>query len=567
MLRWTLKPKCNAELVEALMKEINVSKATATLLIQRGITNYQEAKDFFNSDLNNLHNPFLMKDMQKAIDRIEKAKNNSEKILVFGDYDVDGTTAVALVFSFLKSQNFNCEYYIPDRYAEGYGISTKGIDYAKQNNFSLIIALDCGIKSIDKIDYANSLEIDFIICDHHLPGDEVPKAIAVLDPKQNDCKYPYKELSGCGIGYKLAQAWVLHKNLDPTILEKYIDLTAISIAADIVPITGENRILCYYGLQQVNKQLRKGIKNVVEIKNNKQLTVSDLVFVISPRINAAGRIEHGSKAVELLIADTDESAIEIAKQINTTNTNRKDLDVAITAEAIAQIENDADFVNRKSTVVFSKTWHKGVVGIVASRLVEKFYRPTIVLTEANGKVTGSARSVRNYDVYEAIEKCGDLLEQFGGHKYAAGLTMAPDKVAAFAKKFNQVVSENITDELLTPELELDLEINFNDISNNFNEVLKRFAPHGPENMNPVFLSRNVLDTGWAKVVGENHLKMQLYQQENPSIKLNAIAFGKGDFLNQVLQKIPLQIAYQIMENEYNGKTSIQLLIKELKFDD
>ena len=564
--RWKINNSFDKLLVNKLQSELSIDRINATLLAQRGIIDFDSAKDFFRPSLKKLHDPFLMKDMDAAILRINRALQQKEKILVFGDYDVDGTTAVALVYSFLKNYTNNVAFYIPDRYSEGYGISTKGIDFAKENDFALIIALDCGIKSIDKIDYANKLGVDFIICDHHLPGETIPNAKAVLDPKRKDCNYPYKELTGCGLGYKLCQAIVKSNKQDDSILESLIDLVAVSIAADIVPITGENRVLAYYGLKKVNALSRPGFRAVIDLnKLKKELTITDLVFVLAPRINAAGRIDHGSKAVELLISETIEKAEEIAKQINHTNSIRKDLDQAITLEAINLIESDLQLSYKKSTVVFSENWHKGVVGIVASRLVEKFYRPTIVLTQSNGKLTGSARSVKDFDVYEAIEACSELLEQFGGHKYAAGLTLDPSNIVAFQEKFEKIVSSTITDEMLIPEIEIDCKIQLKEITDKFFRILKQFAPHGPGNMTPVFMSENMLDTGYVKIVGNNHLKLELYQKENPTIKFNAIAFDKGGDFENFQNHLPAKVCYQLQENTYNGKTTIQLIIKEIEF--
>jgi single-stranded-DNA-specific exonuclease len=564
--RWKINDSFDEQLVNKLQVDLSIDKINATLLAQRCITDFNSAKDFFRPSLEKLHDPFLMKDMDKAIARVNLALQNKEKILVYGDYDVDGTTAVALTYSFLKNYSPLTSFYIPDRYSEGYGISFKGIDFAKENGFTLIIALDCGIKSIDKVDYANERGVDFIICDHHLPGDTIPNAIAVLDPKRKDCPYPYKELTGCGLGYKLCQAIVLSNKQDESILENYIDLVAVSIAADIVPITGENRVLAHFGLKKVNALSRPGFRAVIDLnKLKRELTISDLVFVLAPRINAAGRIEHGSKAVELLISDTVEKAEATAKQINQTNTDRKVLDQSITTEAISLIEADILLSTKKSTVVFSENWHKGVVGIVASRLVEKFYRPTIVLTQSNGKVTGSARSVKDFDVYEAIEACSELLDQFGGHKYAAGLTLDPTNVIAFQEKFELIVSSTITDEMLIPEIEIDLEINFSDINDKFFRILKQFAPHGPGNMLPVFKSSDVFDSGNVRIVGTNHLKLELYQKNNPYLRLNAIAFDKAHLLENFQNQIPAKICYQLQENTFNNITTIQLIVKELEF--
>jgi single-stranded-DNA-specific exonuclease len=564
--RWKIKNTFRSSINDELKLAINVDENIAELLLQRGITDFDSAKRFFRPSIDDLHDPFLMKGMHDAIARINKALLQNEKILVYGDYDVDGTTAVALVYSFLKNFTSNISYYIPDRYIEGYGISTKGIDFAKSNNFSLIIALDCGIKSIDKVAYATGLGIDFIICDHHLPGNQVPAAVAVLDPKQIDCQYPYKELTGCGLGYKLCHAFEKSNLQQTSILNNYIDLVALSIAADIVPITGENRILAHFGLKKINAFSRSGFRAVLnQSKVKKEFTISDLVFVLGPRINAAGRIEHGSKAVELLVADTPEHAEEIAKQINLTNSIRKDLDQNITLEAIKLIESDEEALSKKATVVYNEKWHKGVVGIVASRLVEKFYRPTIVLTHSNGKITGSARSVKDFDVYEAIEACSELLDQYGGHKYAAGLTLDPSNIDAFKSKFERIVSSNITEEMLVPELEIDRKINFSEINDKFFRILKQFAPHGPGNMIPVFLSEGVFDTGNARIVGLNHLKMELYQLNNPEFRINAIAFDKAHLLDSVLSAKPFHICFQIQENNFNNKSTIQLIVKDIIF--
>ncbi len=564
---WKINTNSNTNAIENLKQQLNIDDVIAKLLTQRNIFNYQEAKDFFRPDLKQLHNPFLMKGMDIAIDRINNAIKNNEKVLIFGDYDVDGTTAVSVVYSFFKNHFSEIDYYIPDRYKEGYGISFAGIDYAEENNFSLIIALDCGIKAIDKIEYANSKNIDFIICDHHLPGDKIPNAIAVLDPKQTDCPYPFKELSGCGIGLKLIEAFSIKNELPLNNCYNYLDLVAISIAADIVPLNGENRVIAFFGLEQINKNARPGVNALLNLNQQKQaVTISTLVFVLAPRINAAGRIEHGNKAVELLTCEDDTLAEEFAKAINETNTQRKDLDIATTDEAIAQIENDELLSKKKSTVLFSPNWHKGVVGIVASRLIEKFYRPTIILTESDGKVSGSARSVKEYDVYNAIEKCSDLLEQFGGHKFAAGLTMKKENLEAFKIKFENVVSSSITSDQLIPKVEIDIELNFYEITDKLVRILKQFAPHGPENMTPTFYTKNVFETGWGKVFGNNHLKIELFQKSNPNIRFQAIAFDKGDYISFFQRKIPMDIVFKIQENEYKGVTTIQLLIEEIKIN-
>lgn len=563
--QWKILQETSPEVSKTLQKQLSVDATIARLLSLRGINNFDEAKVFFRPELDQLHNPFLMKGMKEAIERINQAISKNEKVLVYGDYDVDGTTAVSIVYSFFKQYIKNIEYYIPDRYREGYGISFKGIDFAAEHNFSLVIALDCGIKANEKIDYANEKHVDFIICDHHLPGAEVPKALAVLDPKQTDCKYPYKELSGAGIGFKLIQAFSEKNNLPAKNYLKYLDLVVTSIAADIVPITGENRVLAFYGLEKINSNPSAGIKALMNLSQQKNLVnISTLVFTLGPRINAAGRIEHGSKSVELLTCEDEVQANELAKAINETNTQRRDLDLGITTEAYEMLENDTQTSVKRTTVLFNEKWHKGVVGIVASRLIEKYYRPTIILTESEGKVTGSARSVREYDIYSAIEQCGELLEQFGGHKFAAGLSLKKENVEAFKTKFETIVAESITDEQLIPKIEVDAEIEFHEITDKFLRILKQFAPHGPENMTPVFCARSVFDMGWGNVFGNNHLKLELYQKSNPHIRFQAIAYDKGDYVNFFQRKTPMDIVFKIHEQEHNGVSSIQLVIEDFK---
>jgi len=562
---WKIIENTHSQVDTDLQDSLKVDRVIVQLLKQRNILNFEDAKTFFRPSLNQLHDPFLMKGMKIATDRISEAISKNERVLIFGDYDVDGTTAVSLVFSFLKNHIQHIDYYIPDRYKEGYGISYKGIDFASENNFSLIIALDCGIKANDKIDYANERNIDFIICDHHLPGETLPSAIAILDQKQADCPYPYKELSGAGIGFKLIQAFSITKNLPPENCYAYLDLVATSIAADIVPITGENRILAYYGLEKINMDPRAGIKALLNINQLKNpVTISTLVFTLGPRINAAGRIEHGSKSVELLTCEDDALATELALAINETNTQRRDLDFGITTEAFEMLDNDPDIKIKNSTVLFNEKWHKGVIGIVASRLIERYYRPTIVLTESDGKITGSARSVREYDVYSAIEKCSDLLEQFGGHKFAAGLTLKKENIEAFKQKFENVVAASITKDQQIQKIEIDVEIDFHEITDKFLRILKQFAPHGPENMTPLFCSRSVFDMGWGQVFGNNHLKLELFQKSNPNIRYQAIAYDKGDYIHFFQRKIPMDIVFKIQENEYKGVTTVQLLIEDLR---
>lgn len=562
--RWVLKQQGCPVAIDSLTSELKINPILINLLVQRGITSYDDARNFFRPSLDHLHDPFLMKDMDLAVARIEEAIRQRENILVYGDYDVDGTTAVALTYSFLKTLHGNIHYYIPDRYKEGYGISCQGIDWAKENNYSLIIALDCGIKSIDKVAYANELGIDFIICDHHRPGAELPAAVAILDPKRNDCEYPYKELSGAGIGFKLIQAIAQQNNMPFSHLEQFLDLVAISIAADIVPITGENRILAYFGLQKVNSQPRPGVKAILELSSfKKELTISDVVFTIAPRINAAGRMEHGNKAVELLISKNEDLASFLGDDINENNLKRKDLDAAITEHALKIVEEDEGFAARKSTVVYSPDWHKGVIGIVASRLTDKYYRPTIVLTKSNGHVSGSARSVKDFDVYNALESCSDLLDQFGGHMYAAGLTMKEENVEAFRQRFEEVVSSMITEQMLTREMEVDCVLNLSDITPGFYKILKQFAPFGPGNMSPLFRSDGVRDNGKGKIVGNNHLKLSVLQDKRQGA-FDGIGFQLGHHHPQI-ESEPFNIVYHIEENTFNGRTNLQLNIKDLKF--
>jgi single-stranded-DNA-specific exonuclease len=564
--RWVLKDAADTVIVQELAAGLNINPVLSTLLVHRGIKNFEEAKYFFRPTHLHLHDPFLMQDMEKAIDRIEQAIANKEKVLVYGDYDVDGTTSVALVYSFFEKYHKNIEYYIPDRYKEGYGISTAGIDYAAANGFALIIALDCGIKSVDKIAYANTLGVDFIICDHHLPGEELPAAIAVLDPKRADCAYPFKELSGCGIGFKLIQAYSDKHDLPFEGVAEYFDLVAISIACDIVHITGENRVLAHLGLQKINENPCIGVKTLMQVAGRTSTyTISDVVFLLGPRINAAGRIDDAKHAVELLIACHEDAAKEKGDMINIRNTERKGHDQQITDEALSMIDNDAIMIARKSTVVFNKDWHKGVIGIVASRLTEKYYRPTVVLTQSNGHVAGSARSVLGYDLYEALCGCSELLIQFGGHKYAAGLTMHAENVPAFIEKFEEVVGSTITDEQLIQQVSIEAEIELADIDSKFFRILSQFAPFGPENMSPVFLSKNVYVSGNAGLVGGNHVKMSIMQPG--SAAFSCIAFNQAELLPQLKPEVPFDVCYTIEENVWREQRSIQLNIKAIKIGD
>ena len=571
--RWIIAKDVDRQLVKSLSESLGIDEILAILLVQRGITNFEEAKNFFRPSLSQLHDPFLMKDMDKAVDRLQKAMNDGEKILIYGDYDVDGTTAVALIYTYLKNfvNKKKIEFYIPDRYEEGYGISYKGIDYAADNGFGLVIVLDCGIKAVEKIEYANQRGVDFIICDHHRPDEVIPNAVAVLDSKRPDCEYPYKELSGCGVGFKLITA--LSMRLGRPIEEVYelLDYVAVSIAADIVPITGENRVLAYFGLIQLNKNPRPGIAAVLrqaEQKNilDKELTISDLVFLIGPRINAAGRLEKASDSVRLLLATNKDHAEKLAASINDLNSKRREFDNAITEEALQMIDADEKMRNAKSTVIFNENWHKGVIGIVASRLTDSYYRPTIVLTRSGNLITGSARSIKNFDIYDAIDSCSDLLEHFGGHKYAAGLSLKPENLKEFSERFEKYVSENLEEGDLTPELNVDIEMDFTNITPKFVRILKQFAPFGPGNLSPVFLTRNVVDAGFSRAVGNRkHLKLSVMQQGNTDFVFSGIAFQKGDLYERIHEKEPFTMCYYIEENFWQGKTTLQLNVKDIKF--
>jgi single-stranded-DNA-specific exonuclease len=577
--RWVVKEQGDLQLIRKLSQELSIDEHLANLLVQRGISSFDEAKDFFRPSLGNLHDPFLMKDMKEAIHRIEKAISNNEKILVYGDYDVDGTTAVALVYTFLHKFYNRLDYYIPDRYSEGYGISFKGIDFAAENNFSLIIALDCGIKAVEKVSYARSKGVDFIICDHHRPGTELPPACAVLDPKRPDCPYPYKELSGCGIGFKLIQAYAIENNIPFEELRQYLDLVVVSIASDIVDITGENRILAHFGLKLLNSAPRPGLEAILNYSNiqkktegdsstgvfKKELTISDLVFLIGPRINAAGRIESGRNSVKLLVCEDKEEAFIIGEQINNNNTERKNLDTSVTLQALEEIRKNPDLINSKSTVLYNPDWHKGVIGIVASRLTEHYYRPTIVLTLSGELITGSARSVKDFDIYDAIDSCSDLLEHFGGHKYAAGLSLRPGNLDIFRKRFEAAVLQRLAGRELVPEIEIDCFIPLNAINSRFFNVLKQFAPFGPGNMAPLFRTDGIVDAGGARVVGKNHLKLQVVHPEISGGPFSAIAFQQGDQIVKIEKGIPFDMCYHIEENEWNGSVSLQLNSKDIKF--
>lgn len=563
-MRWTLKPKPNTNVVSHLQEVLGVSKAIAVLLAQRGIGTYEEAKAFFRPQLEDLHDPYLMKDMDKAVNRIWEAFELGQHIMVYGDYDVDGTTSVALMSSYLNSFYDEVTSYIPDRYAEGYGVSFKGIDIAAEKGISLIIALDCGIKAIDKVAYAKEKGIDFVICDHHRPGKKIPQAVAVLDPKRNDCEYPYKELCGCGVGFKLIQALHLKRGEHFDTLISYLDLVATAIGADIVPITGENRILAYHGLEVINTHPRMGFKALMAQTNKKTFTITDVVFIIAPRINAAGRMKHGLHAVDLLVEKDKSTAEEIAKNIELYNAERKTADKTITQEALVQIQENKE-ESRFTSVVYQPHWHKGVIGIVASRLTETYYRPTLVFTKSGDKLAASARSVVGFDVYNALEASSSFIEQFGGHKYAAGLTLKEEDYANFKAKFEAVVAQQIDPKLLTPEVEIDLELDFHDINSKFYRILKQFAPFGPENRSPIFMTSAVVDSGYAKGVGEEgkHLKAA-FRQEEDHRPVNAIGFNLGEKLPLLHNQQKVDIVYALDENQWQGEISLQLRLKDLR---
>ena len=562
-MRWTLKPKPDSNKVAELAAELGVDLAISELLLQRGIDTFEAAKTFFRPSWSDLHDPFLMKDMDKAVDRIEVALKNNEQILVFGDYDVDGTSSVALMASYLETKSTQISTYIPDRYAEGYGVSYKGIDFASDNDFSLIIALDCGVKAIEKVAYAKTKGIDFIICDHHRPGKNLPTAVAILDPKRPDCAYPFKELCGCGVGFKLIQALASKDGTSVESLVEYLDLVATAIGADIVPIVGENRALAYFGLQIINSNPRPGFKALILQMKKEVLTITDVVFNIAPRINAAGRMKHGNYAVSLMKETNFESAELAASEIEFFNTNRREADKRTTQEALLQIEN-SDETKAATTVVYQEDWHKGVIGIVASRLIETYYRPTLVFTKSGDYLAASARSVSGFDVYNALENCSHLLEQFGGHMYAAGLTIKEENYPAFKAAFEAEVSKTLATHLKTPEIKIDSNINFESITPKFYRILKQFAPFGPQNMAPVFMTDAVFDTGYGKCVGEDqtHLRVTLAQNSGP--KMVGIGFGLGEHLPIIKNKTPFKVVYSIDENEWNGRVSLQLKLKGIK---
>ena len=554
-MRWNPKSKPNPEKVHELQSALQVDEIIATLLVQRGVETFEQAKTFFRPTLADLHNPYLMKDMDKAVARIETAISNNENILVFGDYDVDGTTAVSLVSSYLRSYYPNVATYIPDRYAEGYGISFMGIDYAEDNEISLLIALDCGIKSMEHVAYAKAKNIDFIICDHHRPGDILPEAVAVLDPKRADCSYPYDELCGCGVGFKLVQALAENRNQTIEDLIGYLDLVATAIAADIVPITGENRVLAKFGLEVINSNPRPGIKALIQQVKKKVLTITDVVFIVAPRINAAGRIKHGNEAVALLTEYDLEQAEQFAAEIEQHNSDRKEIDKQITKEALLQIEENNE-QTRFSTVVYQENWHKGVIGIVASRLVENYYRPTIVFTKSGEKLAASARSVKGFDIYNALEACAEHLDQFGGHMYAAGMTLSEENYENFKNAFENEVSKTIHPDVLTPEILYDAEIELSEINPKLIRVLKQFEPFGPENMTPLFLAKGLKDSGFAKTLGAEDEHLKTYVKQGHSDSFGAIGFGLGKKLDEVIHKKKFDAIFSLEENEWKDTVTL-----------
>ena len=569
-MRWTIKPIPDQKEIEQLSKNLKVEPLIAHLLLQRGITTYEEAKKFFRPQLTDLHDPFLMKDMDKAVARIERAIQNQENILIYGDYDVDGTTAVALLYSYFQEAYPNVATYIPDRYSEGYGVSFQGIDFAEDNSFTLIIALDCGVKAMEQVAYAKEKGIDFIICDHHRPGEQLPDAIAVLDPKREDCSYPFDELCGCGVGFKLIQALASKNGETAQDLLPYLDLVATAIGADIVPITDENRVLAYYGLKVINSDPRIGFRAIIDQVKKKEFTITDVVFIIAPRINAAGRMEHGQHAVNLLTSTDLEQAQKFATEIEQFNLDRRGLDKEITEEALLQIQQNQE-EERFTSVVFQEHWHKGVIGIVASRLTETYYRPTLVFTKSGDKLAASARSVKGFDVYEALKSCSECIEQFGGHKYAAGLTLLTGQYESFKQQFEKVVSETIDPKLLTPEILIDTKIELHQITPKLMRIIRQFAPFGPGNMRPVFMAEGVKDTGYGKGIGEGekHLKLSLIQNGSVTSRgvekpIGAIGFNLGDKLNKVKTQQQFDVVFSLDENEWNGAVSLQLKLKDLK---
>ena len=566
--KWLVKEVSDPEKAGTLAAELGIDRVLAELLVQRGVETFEQARGFFRPSLEDLHDPFLMKDMDLAVERLHKAITGGEKILVYGDYDVDGTAAVAQVYSFIKRFTPKVAFYIPDRYDEGYGLSYKGLDWAQKNGVNLVITLDCGIKAIDKVEYARELGIDVIVCDHHLPEDVLPAAVAVLDPKREDCHYPFDDLCGCGVGFKFVQGYVQRYNLDPSILEPLLDLQVVSIASDLVSMTGENRILAHYGLKRLNENPRKGLLAMINLAKLEEghIVIDDIVFKIGPRINAAGRMESGRLAVELLTATDDRTAFRIGEEINNRNNERKSIDREITQEALEMVENGKALETENVTIVYNPQWNKGVVGIVASRLVEAYYKPTVVLTKSNGFVTGSARSVQGFDLYASIESCADILENFGGHVYAAGLTMKEENLPEFCRRMNRFVSGNITTEELTPVVEIDARLDFSQITPKFTRILKQFQPFGPGNNNPVFLTEDVYDAGGGRKVGAGgvHLKLDLMQEQQPYRQIAAIGFNMSEYYEHIKAGNPIDICYSIVENFYRGSSTVQLRLKDMR---
>ena len=566
--KWILKAPADAGKVSRLATEVGIDSVLAELLVQRGVETFEEARSFFRPNLANLHDPFLMKDMDRAVERLHAAVVSGEKILIYGDYDVDGTTAVALVYSFVRRFTKNIDFYIPDRNDEGYGVSMKGIDWATENGFKLIITLDCGIKAIEKTAYAASKGVDMIICDHHLPDNELPAAVAVLDPKREDCHYPFDDLSGCGVGFKLVQAYAEQYNVPFETLLPLLDYLVVSIASDLVSVTGENRILAHFGLKQLNESPRAGLQAMIDLSKLEvgHITIDDIVFKIGPRINAAGRMETGRLAVELLTTDDLGNAMQIGEKINDNNNDRKSIDREITQEALEMVQNGNSLAWKNATIVYNPSWNKGVVGIVASRLVEAFYKPTIVLTKSNGFVTGSARSVQGFDLYEAIESCSDLLENFGGHVYAAGLTMREERLPEFSERIDKFIGERITADMLTPVVTIDAKLDFSRITPKFFRILKQFQPFGPGNNNPLFLTENVYDSGNGRKVGAGgvHMKLDLIQEDQPYRQISAIAFNMSEYYDYIKAGNPFDVCYSIVENYYRGNSTIQLRVRSLR---
>ena len=566
--QWIVKPAADPEKVKRLSAEVGIDSVLAGLLIQRGVETFEDARKFFRPSLSDLHDPFLMKDMDKAVERLHRAITDGEKILVYGDYDVDGTTAVAQVYSFILRFTSRVGFYIPDRYDEGYGLSFKGIDWASDNGYNLVITLDCGIKAIDKVEYARGKGIEVIICDHHLPEDELPKAVAVLDPKREDCDYPFDDLCGCGVGFKFVQGYCQRYGIPFETLEPLLDLQVVSIASDLVTMVGENRILAHYGLKRLNENPRKGLLAMINLSKLEpgHVTIDDIVFKIGPRINAAGRMESGRLAVELLTAIDDKAALHIGEKINDNNNERKNIDREITQEALEMVQNGTALETENVTIVYNPTWNKGVVGIVASRLVEAYYKPTVVLTKSNGMVTGSARSVQGFDLYAAIESCADLLENFGGHVYAAGMTLREENLPEFCRRMNKFVSGTITAEELTPVVEIDSRLDFAQITPKFFRILKQFQPFGPGNVNPVFLTEDVYESGNGRKVGAGgvHMKLDLMQESQPYRQIAAIAFNMSEYYDYIKEGNPIDICYCVVENFYRGASTMQLRLRDMR---